>query len=226
MFRRILDGAALLIVISALFVLARIALEKRTQGPSEAYIPVEAETEEWFYQSAATGRWRGPRDARVTVLVFSSYLCGHCVHFSETLRVLGRRYPQHVAVVFKHFVPPEATDDLKIPLGAECAADQGRFWEYHWAAFQAGRLKTYSNGWRTLAASVDIPDLRDFEVCVRGGRHKGELGRDYLEGVSVGVEGTPTFFINAIGPYVGAAPLARLDSLVTAHFPRRGSPPG
>ena len=171
LFRRIVDGASIMIVLLALGVLGQTLLGHRLRGPEGTYGQVETETQEWFYRFAKTGRWLGPRDASVMVLVFSNYLCGHCVQFDETLVTLRYRYPEHVAVVFKHFVVPGASADLKIPLGLECAAQQGRFWEYLSAAFKAGRLKTYSDGWRTLAISTGVPDLPDFEQCVQGGRH-------------------------------------------------------
>jgi protein-disulfide isomerase len=225
MVRKVVDGFAILIVVWALIVLGRIALEKATSASTESLGSSDAGAQEWFYRFAETGHWSGPKEAPVIVLVFSNYLCGHCVHFSETLQALRERYPQHLAVVFKYFVPPEAAFDQQIPLGAECAGEQGRFWQYHEAAFEAGARANYSDSWRALATSVHVPDLREFEVCVRGARHENVLVRDYREGVSVGVKGTPTFFINGNGPYVGDTPLVRLDSLVTARFPQRGSQP-
>jgi len=167
---------------------------------------------------AGGGNRIGPKDAPVVVLVFSHYECGWCRKMDKALQALLRRYPQHLAVVFKHFVEPATLTYSKVPLGAECAAMQGRFPEYHIAAFENPRIYSFSNGWRTLADEAGVPDLLAFEACVYGQRLVDRVVKDWEDGTEVGVAGTPTFFINGHGPIRGFIPPPRLDSLVTMHF--------
>jgi len=137
---------------------------------------------------------------------------------NEALHTLIRRYPQHLAVVYKHFVEPSSLTDSQVPLGVECAGKQGRFAEYHMASFENARKYYFSDEWRTLADEAGIPDLSEFEACVITRRHAARVVQDYEDGRQAGVVATPTFFINGQGPFRGFVPLERLDSLVTMHF--------
>jgi protein-disulfide isomerase len=139
---------------------------------------------------------------------------------------IQQRYPQHVAVVFKHFQRPELMARSKVSLGVECSASQGRFIEYHTAAFAFPKIQGYTNGWRSLADSAGVPDLLEFERCVRTQIHADVIMRDYEDGRRLNVAATPTTFINGQGPVRGVISLERLDSIVTAHLRgRSGSDP-
>ena len=75
----------------------------------------------------------------------------------------------------------------------ECADDQDKFWEYHdlvWAkgAADVDSLKSY-------AADLEL-DTATFNDCLDTGKHNAEVQKDYQDGVSYGVQGTPAFFIN------------------------------
>jgi protein-disulfide isomerase len=77
---------------------------------------------------------------------------------------------------------------------AECADDQGKFWEYHdllyanQSAIDVVSLKSY-------AAQLGL-DTATFDACLDGGEKAAELAKDKQEGTSYGVSGTPAFFIN------------------------------
>ena len=218
LFRRLIDEVSIVIVVGSMAFFAWIYFGREAStsvGLSTARGPSERA---WFYEMAGMGHRIGPQDAPVVVLVFSHYGCGWCGKMNEALHTLLRRYPQHLAVVFKHFVDPATFTHSKVPLGVECAAGQGRFAEYHMASFENPGIYTYSNGWRTLADEAGIPDLSEFEVCVNSQRHADRIFRDQEDGRRVGVVGTPTWFINGQAPIRGFIPLERLDSLVTLHF--------
>ena len=122
----------------------------------------------------------------------------------------------------KHFVAPSVSPQYRIPVGAECAAEQGRFAEYHEHAFRQGRILSYSNGWRTLADSAGIPDMDRFTKCVLADRPGARIVQQYEEAKQLGVAVTPTLFVNG-ERIIGSPPAARLDSLVAQHFPERAA---
>jgi protein-disulfide isomerase len=172
-----------------------------------------------FYTLATEGQRIGPPDAAVTVVVFSNYLCGHCAQFEATLSRLRERYPDHLTVVMKHFVPTRDRNQLSNQMGAECAADQGRFAEYNHLFFRMGQQLVVNDPWLQVADSIRIPDHDRFVGCVRSNKYALRVKRDTEEAKKLGVDGTPTSFINGRRA-VGAVALDALDHFVASELGR------
>jgi protein-disulfide isomerase len=99
---------------------------------------------------------------------------------------------------------------------AECAADQGKFWEYHDLLFsrQAGENQGAFNKDKLLAMAAELKlDMVRFEPCLKNDQTQGRVQTDTQEGQQVGVRGTPTFFVNGRA-VVGAVPLQQLRAIV------------
>jgi protein-disulfide isomerase len=218
--RRVLDVTSIVIVLGALVVVG-VQVLKRRLPPSTVENDGFSVSVQEFGELTTSGHWEGPRAAPAVILVYSDYTCGFCAELQTTLKALRHRYPQHVAVVLKHFVNPARLSHFQVPLAVECAADQDKFAEYHSAAFTHGRVLNYSVGWQMLADSAGVPDLDEFERCVLSSRHADRIQEQYEEAKRLGVTLTPTMFING-RVAVGAVPLPTLDSLVTAYFRGRG----
>ncbi len=172
-----------------------------------------------FYRLSQGGDRIGPEDADVTIVVFSDYACEHCAAFAPTLEHLRARFPDHVAVIYRHFIPMLARSNLRVHLAAECAYDQGRFSEYTHAAFAHPDVMARRNGWRSLATIADVPDMATFVACTRSEHDIGRIRDDNKTAVSLGVTGTPTSFVNGYR-VVGEAPFPLLDSLVAYQLDR------
>jgi protein-disulfide isomerase len=75
---------------------------------------------------------RGPNDAKVTIVEFSDYQCPYCVQASNTVNQILGAYKDQVRFIYKNFpltnIHPYAE---KAAEAALCAAEQGKFWEYH-----------------------------------------------------------------------------------------------
>lgn len=218
---RAVDGLAAAIVIAAPLVtggrLLMVASGDRglARGPAERVIPLED-----FMEATAMGHWLGPRTASVVVLVYGDYACGFSSEVHQTLQALRHRYPEHLAIVWKHFVAPSLTPYFAVVLAAECAAEQGRFAEFHAAALEAGPKLHYWNAWALVAEAVEVPDLREFERCVESRRHVQRIRTAYERAADWGVSLTPTLFVNG-RMVVGSAPSEYLDTLVAGQFPGR-----
>jgi protein-disulfide isomerase len=103
---------------------------------------------------------------------------------------------------------------------SECAADQGKFWEYHDLLFdkQTGEnVGTFTKENLIKYAQELKLDAAKFASCVNNDETLERVKADTLEGRAVGVSGTPTFFING-QPLVGAQPVEafkqQLDALL------------
>jgi predicted DsbA family dithiol-disulfide isomerase/uncharacterized membrane protein len=163
----------------------------------------------WFAQPvvpvrADLGQARGNRDAPVTVVEFSDFECGHCAAFHASLEQVLRRSGYDVRLVFRNFPldstcnPKAATrlhpDACLAAVAAECAADQGKFWEYHNLLFdhQQELSREFLFGY---ANRVGL-DKAQFGACLSGEAARRRVEQDVLDGAQLGIDSTPTVFIN------------------------------
>ena len=114
--------------------------------------------------------------------------------------------------VYRDFPIPSHTGAQEGAEAAECADDQGKFWEYQdliWAnrAVDLNSLKGY-------ATQLGL-DTATFNDCLDSGKQASEVQKDYQDGQSYGVTGTPTFFIN--GQLLkGAKPFETFQAMIDA----------
>ena len=153
---------------------------------------------------AATGPARGPADAPVTIIEFSDYQCPFCRRAEPTVKQVLEQYGDKVRFVFRHFpldrIHPQARGASE---AAACAAEQGKFWEYHAELF-ADNAQLDRPGLDAAAAKTGL-DPAAFKACVDGRKTQALVENDLKEGEAAGVSGTPAFFINGI-PLRGALP--------------------
>ncbi len=148
----------------------------------------------------------GPEDAPVTMVAFSDFNCGFCRRFhTETLPVLLEMYPNELRYVYRDF-PLVGGGEVGAAAAqaANCAGEQGAYWEYHEALY-SGAFSLNQVGYM-LAAEVLGLDSTALLQCLESERYIDEIIEDWNDGSSMGVSGTPTFFINGIR-VVGAQPL-------------------
>ncbi len=139
---------------------------------------------------------RGPDDAPVTVVEFTDYECPFCArHFRETYGPLLSKYEGQLQYVTRNFPIPQLHPLAeKAAEAAECAHEQGRFWEYHDLLFERSPLLG-PDSLRAYAGRTGV-DLAEFEECLTSGRMAEIVARDVQDGFAYGVSGTPTFFVN------------------------------
>jgi protein-disulfide isomerase/uncharacterized membrane protein len=152
----------------------------------------------------ATRNTRGSADAPVTIVEFSDFECGHCGAFHRSLDDVLRRMGPEVRVVFRHF-PLDSACNPKVTgsvhpsaclaaVAAECAADQGKFWQYHNVLFanqqELGRAFLIQ-----YAARLGM-DVARFTECLGGADAQARVREDAAEGARLGIDSTPTIFIN------------------------------
>jgi protein-disulfide isomerase len=114
--------------------------------------------------------------------------------------------------VFRDFPIPSHTGSQKAAEATECADDQGKFWEYQDLIWSKGAVD--AAGLKGYAAELGL-DTATFDDCLDSGEKASETQKDYKDGQSYGVTGTPAFFIN--GQLVkGAKPFESFKSLIDA----------
>lgn len=150
----------------------------------------------------------GPPDAPITLIVFSDYLCPYCRTLSQTLEQLTARFPNDVRLIYRHF--PIQRNSQPLAQAALCAADQGRFAQYHHQLFTlSGNVADQLD---QAAEQVGL-ELAPFRECVQSGRHAARIAEDVKEGQRLAIQGTPTLFLNGVR-LRGAQSLERLEASV------------
>jgi protein-disulfide isomerase len=192
--------------------------EQQSQGSQE--IPFWATAEGWVPDPERPGfnmagdQYRGNSDANVTVIEFSDFQCPFCKqHVDETQPALDEEFVDsgQVMWVYKHFplsIHPQAP---AAGAAAECAADQGKFWEMHHALFADPKEWSIAEPnpvFEALAAEIGL-DPAAFTACLENGEAAERVTNDMSEGAPF-VQGTPTFIVlyNGEGQIIpGALPL-------------------
>ena len=152
--------------------------------------------------SADGDRVRGRRDAPVQVVVFSDFQCPFCAKVGPLLTRVQSLYGDRVAIAFRDFPLPSHERAIGAAEAANCAAKQGKFWEYHDALF-ANQGDLAPEGLGRRASEVGL-DAAAFQACLASGEMRAEIAEDVADGEAIGVAGTPALFVN--GRFFGGTP--------------------
>jgi protein-disulfide isomerase len=151
---------------------------------------------------------RGPKDAKLTVVLFSDFQCPFCARVEPTLKQLEEAFPGQVRVTWKHQpiaqIHPNA---LGASLAAEAAREQGKFWPMHEVLFQHQRELDAANLPR-YAKEAGL-DVARFEKSLAARRGQDRIAEDQQLAGRVDASATPTMFFNC-RQVVGAQPFERL----------------
>jgi protein-disulfide isomerase len=157
---------------------------------------------------------RGPADAPIVIVEFSDFECPYCIKwFSETWPQIQSKYGDKVRLVYRDF-PLYGVHSSAEPsaLAANCANEQGKFWQYHDALF-SGKYALSRASFEAIAADLGM-DPTKFNACLDTQKFKTSIDSDVQFASNLGIQSTPTFFINGLA-LVGAQPFSVFDKVIT-----------
>ncbi|MFH1112186.1 MAG: DsbA family protein [Patescibacteria group bacterium] len=133
--------------------------------------------------------------APVTIVEFSDFQCPYCREAAPIIKQVLKQYPEAVRFIFRDF-PIISIHSEAVPsaVAANCAMEQGKFWEYHDALFSQQEALG-PDLYLTLARSFAL-DEGKFKNCLNSPLIIDEIENDFEAGLAAGVGGTPTFFVN------------------------------
>ncbi len=139
----------------------------------------------------------GPTTAAVTIVEFGDFECPFCRKSVAPLKSMLERYGEKIRFIYRDF-PNSSIHNGALPaaLAANCANDQGKFWQYHDLLYANQELFS-TQPWEQIAEQLRL-DMTRFSSCMEQKTHQAEVEEDYREGVRFGVTGTPTWFINGV----------------------------
>jgi protein-disulfide isomerase len=143
----------------------------------------------------------GSRDAKVTLVEFADFECSACIAGYPIVKQITKEYSDKILFVYRHFpIIAGHPDSLKAAEASEAAGEQGKFWEYYDILFSSGGKLTVSD-LKKYANELGL-DISQFESVLDGDKYKDRVMADLADGEKLGVDSTPTFFING-KKYVG-----------------------
>jgi protein-disulfide isomerase len=153
---------------------------------------------------------RGPKDAKLTVVVFSDFQCPFCSRVEPTLKQLEETFPGQLRVVWKHEPLPMHPNALPAALAAEAAREQGKFWPMHEKLF-ADQRALGPEAYTRYAKELGL-DVKKFQAAIDARRGEDRIQADQQLAAQIGASGTPNLFFNC-RQLVGAQPFERMKAV-------------
>lgn len=137
---------------------------------------------------------KGTANAPVTIVEFTDFQCPSCAKTQPLLEEIVKEYADKVRLVVRDYPLQQHANAMKAAEAAEAAREQGKYWEYITLLFQnqdalgEEKLKEY-------ATRLGL-DRKKFDEALESGKYSDKIKRDIQDGYKVGVNSTPTVFIN------------------------------
>ncbi len=136
----------------------------------------------------------GGAEAKVEVVEFSDFECPYCARAGTVVSELKGKFGDRVRFAYRHFPLSFHPNAKPAAEHAQCAQEQGKFWEMHDAIFENQRTLD-GEGLKSIAAQAGL-DADLLARCLESGRARKQVDEDVAKGTEIGVRGTPSFYIN------------------------------
>lgn len=173
---------------------------------------------------ATDGLTVGDPNAPVRIDVFEDFQCPACKDYTEKVehQVIADLVQTGKAYYVFHnyaFIDRNSTtkESQRSALASLCANEQGKFWEYHdtlfanWKGENEGNLT--DSRLSAFAAALNL-DTQAFDTCMSEGRYADDVIASFNEGNTMGVQGTPSVFVN--GTIVNPGYIPSFDDIAAA----------
>jgi protein-disulfide isomerase len=149
--------------------------------------------------------------AKVVLVEYSDFECPFCGRHHPTMQNVMDKYGDEIAWVWRHFPLSFHQEAIPSALASECAADQGKFWEYGDRLIEE-QSNLSEDLYFELASEVGL-DINEFTDCYESEKFADDVSQDQSSGAAAGVQGTPATFVN--GQLIsGAVPQATFEGII------------
>lgn len=196
---------------------ARAQLVEELKAKS-AGVKVMLDPPRYTVATTAADPVRGSASAPVTIVEFSDYQCPFCARVNPTLEQVRKTYGDKVKIVFKDFPLPNHPQAPKASEAAHCANEQGKYWELHDLMFANQRALNVPE-LKQYATTLGL-DMAKFTPCLDSGKHAGLVASGLAQGESMGVNSTPTLYINGRA-LIGAQPFEAFKQIIDEELAKK-----
>jgi protein-disulfide isomerase len=173
---------------------ATLAFAEQLRRASVIQINLTAPESPAFQISTDDQPAKGNADASVTIVEFTDFQCPSCAQQHPVLERIVSEFGNRVRLVVRDFPLSQHANARKAAEAAEAAREQGKYWEYiavlfrNQSALGVDNLKQY-------ASELGLDRAR-FDASLDSGKFAEMVQRDVVDGHKLGVNGTPTFYVN------------------------------
>ena len=169
---------------------------------------------------AANGPSKGNPEAAVTIVEYADFECSYCSRAAATLKKIESQYGDRVRIVYRDYPLASHRGAPRAAEAAHCAGDQGKYWEMHDRLITKGGAIAETDI-QKYAGEISL-DLPAFRECLASSKHTATWKAAHAEGASVGVQSTPTFFVNG-RMLTGAASLEAFSAIIDEELERENA---
>jgi protein-disulfide isomerase len=130
---------------------------------------------------------------KVVIIEFGDFSCPRCKESFSNVREIGQKFKNDVKIYFKDF-PVVSESSATLALAARCAGEQGLFWPMYDKLY-INQGVTTEEQLTELAKQIGA-DTNRFTICFNNKKYLSDIRRDYNDGTTLGLTGTPSWFIN------------------------------
>ena len=188
--------ATILVLIGGVWFVSRTS---NTPASSDGSTPV-SDKQKKLLEIVSDDYIKGNKEASVTLVEYLDFECEACGAYYPLVKQLADEFKDDVRFVNRYFPLPGHKNGLPAALAVEAAARQGKYWEMHdilfdnqktWGEKPAATPKIFED----YAKQIGL-NMEQFKKDVDSKEVKDRVNRDSTSGNQLGVNGTPTFFLN------------------------------
>ncbi|MHA6799463.1 DsbA family protein [Bounagaea algeriensis] len=166
---------------------------------------------------------KGSPEAPVVMIKYEDFRCPYCAKAATDIEPeLVKRYVDDgtLRIEWRDF-PIFGEQSYAMARAGRAAAEQGKFWQFHDAAYEIGAREGQGHPdfpaerIREVARNAGVPDMEQFNATRNSPEVMQAIDRDLREGQRIGVTSTPTFVINGQA-ILGAQPKEQFIEVIEA----------
>lgn len=169
----------------------------------------------------------GSPNALVTLEEFADFQCGSCAVAHPAINEIKSIYGSRIRFIFRNFPLSIAAHDksYEAAVAAEAAGLQGKFWDMQNLLFTNQKAWTlspkYKQTWKDYAQTIGL-DVAKWETDMDGMKAKSRVEADVERGKALGINATPTLYINNLEVGFAEMNVPELKQMIDAELQKAG----
>lgn len=153
---------------------------------------ISSYTEDEVWENSAN--IKGDVNAPITIVEYGDYQCPACGNVYNMAENVLREYGGKIKLEYRHFPLPFHEFAAKASIAAECAGEQGKFWQMHEKLFK-NQQNIKESDLEKYAQEI-VPDFEKFKICFDANGYLDKINKQKSMGEEGNISGTPLFFVN------------------------------
>ena len=141
-----------------------------------------------------------PESAKATLIEYADFQCPACRNYAPLVRQLGKDFGNKLLLVYRFFPLTDIHQNaMSSSLAAYAASKQNKFWEMNDLLYE--NQSTWADSGKAQEIFTDYAKKLDLSISQFTSDFNSETGRNFINaeqnaGLSIGINSTPTFFVN------------------------------